>query len=101
MGGGDDDRHAPADMIEDGAHEHFALVVGERELLGIIRQDADAVGAGIDEKIDAAPLAGEVELAVLVERRRGDGKDSLEACCCHHPAPPPWSCSMLPDTTAS
>jgi hypothetical protein len=53
----------PADVFEDGAGQELALVVREHELLGKIRQDADAVRARLDHEIDAALLAREVQLA--------------------------------------
>ena len=48
----------------------LALVVGQHELLGEVRQDADAVGARIDHEVDGALLAFEIELAAVVEDGR-------------------------------
>src|SRR6185437_14693094 len=53
-------------------------------LLRVIRQDADAARPGIDEEIDAAALAVEIERAALVEDRRGDGEYPGVACACGH-----------------
>ena len=61
------DRHAPGHMFQAGAGDDFALLVGERELLGEVGQDAQAVGAGIDHEVQAAFLALQIERAVLVE----------------------------------
>ena len=70
----DDDGHAAGDVLEHRRREDVALFVGEHELLGEIREDAEAVRAGIDHEIDAAPLALEIERAALVEYGRHDRK---------------------------
>ena len=52
----------PADMLEDRARQQLALGVREHELLGVVREDAQAVRARIDHEVDAAQLLA-VELA--------------------------------------
>ena len=52
----------------------LALVVGQHELLGEVREDADAVRSRIDHEVDGALLAFEIELAAVVEDGRRDGK---------------------------
>ena len=41
VAGRDDDRNAAGDVIEHRRHHRFALAVGQHELLGEIRQDAE------------------------------------------------------------
>ena len=48
------------------------------ELLREVRKEADRVGARIDHEVERAALTGEVEGAVGVERRRGDGQDTRQ-----------------------
>ena len=55
-----------------------ALVVGQRELLGVVRHDADAVDLCVDQEVHDASLARVIELLIVVERRRGDGHDPGE-----------------------
>ena len=66
----------PATCSSTASHHLLALVVGQHELLGEVGQDADAVGAGVDHEVEAAPLAVEVELAAFVENGGRDGKDA-------------------------
>jgi hypothetical protein len=82
-----DHRHAARDVIEHGGHYALALVVGQRELLGEVREDAESVRARVHHEVDAAPLAFEVERAVVVEDRRRHWEDAavgaLERARCH------------------
>ena len=70
MGGRHDHRHAAGHVVEDRGGQRLALVVGEHELLGEVRQDAEAVRSGVDHEVDAALLAVEVQLAAVVEGGR-------------------------------
>jgi hypothetical protein len=70
MRGGDDHRHASRDMRKDRLGQYFALVVGQRELLRVVGQDAQPIRARIDHEVDAALLALKVELAVVPEGGR-------------------------------
>ena len=76
-----DDRHPAGDMLEHRVHHLLALGVGQHELLGEIGQDADAVRAGVDHEVDAAPLAVEIEFAALIEDGRRDRKDAAVGFC--------------------
>src|SRR5688500_5003782 len=76
-----DHGHAARDVLEHRIHHPFALGIGEHELLGKIGEDADALGAGIDHEIDAAPLAVEIELAAVIEDGGRDGKDAAIGSC--------------------
>ena len=81
----------PATWSSTATHDALALVVGQRELLGEVREDADAVRAGVDHEVDAAALAVEVELAAVVEDRRRHGKDTAvraRECRCCQGVPP-------------
>ena len=71
-----DDRHPAGDVLEHRVHHLLALGVGQHELLGEIGQNADAVRAGVDHEVDAAPLTVEIEFAAIVEDGRRDGKDA-------------------------
>ncbi len=81
MGRRHDDRHPAGDMLQHRVHHLFALGVGQHELLGEIRQDADAVRAGVDHEVDAAPLAFEIEFAAIIEDGRRDRKDAAVGFC--------------------
>ena len=72
----DDDGHTAGDMLQHRLHDLFALGIGQHELLGEIGQDADAVGAGVDHEVDAAPLTVQVERAAVVEDGRRHRKDT-------------------------
>ena len=71
-----DHRHPAGDMCQHAVHHPLAFVVGQHELLGEIRQNAEAVGAGIDHEIDTASLPREIELATVVEDGRRDMEDT-------------------------
>ena len=77
MRGGDDDRHAPGDMLQHGAHDEVALVIGQHELLGEIGEDAQAMRAGIDHAIDGALLSGKVQPALRIEDGGSNREDAL------------------------
>jgi hypothetical protein len=59
-------------MLETEPEQAVALLVGEQELLRVIREDANAVDALLDHAVEHAAHAVEVEVAALRERRRGD-----------------------------
>ena len=77
MRGGDDDRHAAGDLLEREPHHLVALLVGQQELLREVRQDADAVDALVDHQVHDAPVALDVEVAIVVEDGRRDRQDAL------------------------
>ena len=81
VAGRDDDRNAIGDVIEHRRHHRFALTVGEDELLGEIRQDADSVGACIDHEVDGALLPLEIKLAFVVEDGGHDWKYAAIGAC--------------------
>ena len=81
MRGGDDDGHAARHMFQCRARQQFALLVGQRELLGEIGQQAQAVHAGGYHEVQAAFLASEVQRAVLVEGGGNDREDAPVARC--------------------
>ncbi len=81
MGGRHDDRHAACDMLQHGVHHRLALRIGQHELLGKIRQNAETMRARIDHEIDAAALPLEVELTALIEDGRRDRKHPLIGPC--------------------
>ena len=62
VGGGDDDRDAARDVLETEPGEGLALLVGEQELLGVVREDAEPVRALVDHAVDRPLLTLEVEL---------------------------------------
>ena len=70
---------ATGHVVQNDGHEALALVVGERELLRIVGQDADAVDAGIDQEVDDPLLARVVDLGVFIEWRRGDRDNPAQA----------------------
>jgi hypothetical protein len=72
--GRDDHRHPAGDVLQHHVLHRRPFVVGERELLGEIGEDAQAVGAGVDHEIDRPLLAGQVERARRIENRRCHGK---------------------------
>ena len=63
-------------MLQHRIHHLLALGVGQHELLGEIRQDAEAVRTRVDHEVDTAPLAVEIEFAAIVEDGGRDGKDA-------------------------
>ena len=71
---GRDHRHAAGHVREAKIRERVALRVRQQELLGIIRENADAVDALVDHAIEHAALAVEIDVAVFGERRRRDRK---------------------------
>ena len=81
MGRRYDHGHPAGDVLEHRIHHLLALGIRQHELLGKIGQNADAVGAGIDHEIDAAPLAIEIELAAIIEDGGRDGKDAAVRPC--------------------
>ena len=81
MGRGYDHGHPTGDVLQHCIHHLVALGIRQHELLGKIGQNADAVGAGIDHEIDAAPLAIEIELAAIIEDGGRDGKDAAVRPC--------------------
>jgi hypothetical protein len=86
----DDHRHAAGDVRAAELEQRRALVVGEQELLGVVREDADAVDALVDHAVEHAPHARQVEAASVVERRRRDRVDAgpgLRRRCGHGGAP--------------
>ena len=79
VGGRDDHRHAPGHVLERRARQDLAVLVGQQELLGEVRQDAQAGRTGIDHEVEAAPLARQVERAGFVEGRGHDREDAAMA----------------------
>ena len=61
--GGDDHRHPARHVFQQRAREDLAFVVRQRELLGEIGQDAQAIHAAVDHEIDGALLARQVQPA--------------------------------------
>ena len=82
VGSGDDHRHPPGNMLQHRVLHPDALLVGEHELLGPVGEDAHAVSAGIDDEVDGALLAFEIELAALVEHRRCHREHATIGCRC-------------------
>ena len=76
-----DHGHAARDMLQHCIHHLLALGIAEHELLGIIGENADALRAGIDHEVDAAPLAVEIELAAVIEDGGRNGKDAAIRPC--------------------
>src|SRR5690606_15382801 len=70
------DRDAAGDLLDADRLQAVALGVGQRELLGVVREDADTVDAGIDQEVDGSPLAFLVDGLIGVERRRRDREDA-------------------------
>ncbi|CAM2160150.1 hypothetical protein PT2222_70133 [Paraburkholderia tropica] len=84
MRGRDDHGHAARDVFEHAAHDGFAFGVGQRKLLGEVREDAQAVRARVDHEVGAAALAVEVEIAVLREDGRHDRENAaIRSRGCH------------------
>ena len=75
--GGDDDRHTVGHMSETEARQCVALLVSQKKLLGVIRQDADAIDALIDHAIEHTTLTFEIKVAVLQERGRRNWEHPL------------------------
>src|SRR3954447_8693061 len=73
----DDNPDAPGDVAENLARQHLTFLVGERELLRVVGEDADTVRPGVDQEVDAAPLPFEVEIASFGEDGRSDRKHTL------------------------
>ena len=71
-----DHRHPAGDVLERRIHHLFALGIRQHELFGKIGQNADAMRAGVDHKVDAASLAVEIEFAAIVEDGRRNRKDT-------------------------
>jgi hypothetical protein len=75
---GDTDGKAPGRLLENRRRDPFAFIVGEGELLGIVRQDAHPVARAIDQVVDHAALALQVQALVIREhgrRHRDDAGD--------------------------
>src|SRR4051794_15444192 len=83
MAGGNDNGYAAGGSLDHRRHDLFSFVVGEGELLGIIREDADPVDLRVDQKVDDAPLTFEVEVAAVVKGRRRDWKHASIDWLCH------------------
>ena len=66
MAAGHDDRHAAGHMSQAQIERGRPLVIGQQELLGVIREDADAVDALIDHAIEHAALPVEIEIVRTV-----------------------------------
>lgn len=79
VAGGDDDRHAAVHALQDLPRQDLALLVGQQELLRIVRQHAQAIDAGVDHELHAAALTVQVQAAVVVEDRRHDGVEAAMA----------------------
>jgi hypothetical protein len=73
-----DHRHAPGHVREAEVQQHIALVVRQRELLRVVGEDADAVVLLVDHAVEHAPLALEVDVAAVGERRRDDREHAGE-----------------------
>jgi len=65
-------RHAARDVLRASAGERLASSSPSTNCREV-GEDREAVRAGVDQKVDTALLAGEVEAAVLVEDRRTTG----------------------------
>ena len=75
----------PGGVFEDVVGQRLTLSVGQGELLGVVRQDTDAIHTGIDQEIDHPALAREIDLAALIEGCRCDREDASESLCSHVP----------------
>ena len=76
---GHDHRHAPGDVLEDAGRQQLALIVREHELFGEVRKDRKTLAAGVDQEIDAAQLAGEVEVPAFGKGRWHDREDAADS----------------------
>ena len=63
-------------MVEHRQHHLIAFGVGENELLGEIRQNAEPLRARIDHEVDAAALAVEIEFAGFSENGWSNREDA-------------------------
>ncbi len=57
------------------------LGVGERELLGVVSQDADRVGSRVDEEVGDPPLARQAEVLVVIECGRRHREHAADHDC--------------------
>ncbi len=76
MAAGHDHGNASRDPVEAGLDQRVAFGIGQHELLGVIRQNADAVDALVDHAIHDPTLPVEIEVTVARERRRRDRIDA-------------------------
>jgi endoglucanase len=72
VAGRDDHRDASGDMLEQRAGDRVPLVVGQRELLGVVGEHAQPVDPGVDEVVDDTHGAVEVQALVVAEDRGHD-----------------------------
>src|SRR6266702_4334530 len=72
-----DNHRNPAGHVRQAELEQrLALGIGQKELLGKVRQDADAVDALIDHAVEHAAHAVEVEVTVVMKRYRRSREDA-------------------------
>jgi len=76
MAGGDDHREPSRDVLEEGAGDRLAFGVGQRELLGIVGQQAQPVDPRVNQVVHDPRRAAEVDTLVVVEDRRDDRHDA-------------------------
>ncbi len=74
MAAGHHDGNAPGDMLKTDFRQDPPLLVGQQELFGIVGQNADSVDALVDHAVEHAALAFDINVAIGLEGRRGDGK---------------------------
>jgi hypothetical protein len=81
---------ATCDARDRGIDDRDTFGVVERELLGVVRQDADRVDAGRHEVVDNPSLTVEVERLVVVEhgwrdRHHAPQQGTASHFACHRP----------------
>ncbi len=64
---GNDERHATVDLGSDGREQGLPLAIGERVTFTGVAEEAEAVGAGLQEIVDEAGLGVKVERPVFME----------------------------------
>ena len=81
MAAGHDDGHLAIHVLEAHGLQQPPFLVGEKELLGVVGEDAQTVDALVDHAVENAALAFEVKRAFIVEWRRNDREDPAIGRC--------------------
>jgi hypothetical protein len=76
MAGGDDHWKPARDTLEERAGNRVAFGVGQRELLGIVGEQAQPVDPGVHQVVHNARRPAQVDGLVIVEDRRHDRHDA-------------------------
>ena len=76
MAGGDDHREPSRDVLQQHAGDRVAFGVSQRELLGVVGEQAQPVDPGVHQVVHDARRAAQVNGLVVVEDRRHNRHDA-------------------------